>query len=69
MIVGLDPLPLELASLDRGPVVYPKPCCKRLANGGWCLLPDGHLEDHHGIAAKELAAMDWGPIATKRRRF
>ena len=41
-----------------------KPCCKRVRIGksqGWCLLPDGHVGDCHGITVQEFPDNPLGP--------
>jgi hypothetical protein len=54
---------------DAGlPEAPPKPCSRRLPGNCWCLLPDRHDGDCHGVTSKEaLGVADFGPRRAVRR--
>lgn len=69
----LDDLEIPLEAIEETRVVDvplspPLPCCKRIGNG-WCLLPDAHDGDCHGVSSKEWPVPDHGPKASKAGRW
>jgi hypothetical protein len=47
-----------------------KPCSRRLANGGWCLLPDGHPTELEcsGVAYRLGPEMPPPDVMLRRRQ-
>lgn len=46
----------------------PKPCSRRLPGNCWCLLPDRHEGDCHGVTSAEaIGVADFGPKRAVRR--